>query len=188
MTHNSDHRIYVDHAATTAVDPRVVSAMLPFLTQAWGNPSSIYAEAREARKGLDAARRTVAEILGAKPNEIVFTSGGTESDNLALRGVVAGARKAREARGITSPPHVITTQIEHHAVLHAAEALDALTPARRSHVVQVSTKRKRLQANIVLERTQIAEPEVPVCSGVAGTDEEHCRHSMPSQNRRSVWR
>jgi len=114
----------LDHAATTACDPRVVSAMLPYLTQAWGNPSSIYAEAREARKGLDGARRTVAEILGAKPNEVIFTSGGTEADNLALRGVVEGARRARAARGISAPPHVITTRIEHHAVLHAAEALE----------------------------------------------------------------
>ena len=73
----ADRRIYFDHAATTPVDQRVVAAMLPYLTGAWGNPSSIYAEAREARKELDAARRSVAEILGAKPNEIVFTSGGT---------------------------------------------------------------------------------------------------------------
>ena len=92
-------RIYLDHAATTPTDPRVVEAMLPYLTTAWGNPSSIYAEAREARKGLDAARRTVAEVLGAKPNEIVFTSGGTEADNLALRGVAcAGRRSARRRR------------------------------------------------------------------------------------------
>jgi cysteine desulfurase len=113
-------RIYLDHAATTPTDERVVAAMLPYLTTAWGNPSSIYAEAREARKGLDAARRTVAEILNAKPNEIVFTSGGTEADNLALRGVVDAVR--RRAPGMT--PHMITSAIEHHAVLHAAEALE----------------------------------------------------------------
>ena len=110
-------RVYFDHAATTACDERVVAAMLPYLTSAWGNPSSIYAEAREARKGLDSARRTVAEVLGAKPNEIVFTSGGTEADNLALRGVAEAAR----ARG--GGDHIITTAIEHHAVLHECEAL-----------------------------------------------------------------
>src|SRR4029079_8470227 len=108
-------RIYFDHAATTPTDPRVVEAMLPYLTTAWRNTSSIYAEAREARKGLDAARRSVAEILGAKPNEIVFTSGGTEADNLALRGVAMASR----GRG----DHIITTRIEHHAVLHECEAL-----------------------------------------------------------------
>lgn len=111
-----ERRIYLDHAATTACDPRVVSAMLPYLTNAWGNASSIYAEAREARKGLDGARRTVAEILNCKPNEIVFTSGGTEADNLAIRGVAMASR----GRG----NHIITTQIEHHAVLHECEALE----------------------------------------------------------------
>jgi cysteine desulfurase len=110
-----NHRVYADHAATTPVDPRVVEAMLPFLTEHWGNPSSIYFEAREARKGFDAARRSVAEVLGARPQEVIFTSGGTESDNLALRGVAYGARR----RG----NHIITTAVEHHAVLHTAERL-----------------------------------------------------------------
>ncbi len=110
-----DRRIYFDHAATTPTDPRVVSAMLPYLTSAWGNPSSIYAEARAARKGLDDARRTVAGVLRCKPNEVVFTSGGTEADNLALRGAATAAR----GRG----DHIITTAIEHHAVLHACDAL-----------------------------------------------------------------
>ncbi|MBI5284089.1 MAG: cysteine desulfurase, partial [Chloroflexi bacterium] len=113
---SSERRIYLDHAATTAPDQRVVAAMLPYLTSAWGNPSSIYAEAREARKGLDHARRTVAEVLGCKPNEVVFTSGGTESDNLALRGVAMAARHRGD--------HIITTAIEHHAVLHECQALE----------------------------------------------------------------
>ena len=77
----------MDHAATTAVDPRVVEAMLPYWTQVYGNPSSIYALGREAHRALDAARGKVAGILGARPDEIVFTGCGTESDNLALRGV-----------------------------------------------------------------------------------------------------
>lgn len=111
-----ERRVYFDHAATTAADPRVVAAMLPYLTSAWGNPSSIYAEAREARKGLDGARRAVAEMLGCKPNEVVFTSGGTEADNLALRGVATAARRRGD--------HIITTAIEHHAVLHECEALE----------------------------------------------------------------
>ena len=90
--------------------------MLPFLHTHWGNPSSIYFEAREARKGLDGARRSVADILGARPNEVVFTSGGSESDNAALRGVAYAARD----RG----RHVITSAIEHHAVLHTAQELE----------------------------------------------------------------
>ncbi len=109
-------RVYLDHAATTPLDPRVLEAMLPYLQQHWGNPSSLYAEAQEARKGLDGARRTVAGILGCKPQEIIFTSGGSESDNLALRGVAYAGRR----RG----SHIVTSAIEHHAVLHAAERLE----------------------------------------------------------------
>jgi cysteine desulfurase len=111
-------RIYLDHAATTPLDPRVLDAMLPYLRDYWGNPSSLYLEAQEARKGLENARRDVARVLGCRPQEIIFTSGGSESDNLALRGAAyAGLRQ----RGAT---HIITTAIEHHAVLHAAERLE----------------------------------------------------------------
>lgn len=109
-------RIYLDHAATTPLDPRVLEAMLPYLREHWGNPASLYAEAQEARKGLEGARRTVAELLGCKPQELIFTSGGSESDNLALRGVAyAGRRRGN---------HIIISSIEHHAVLHTAERLE----------------------------------------------------------------
>jgi cysteine desulfurase len=110
-------RIYLDHAATTPLDERVLDAMLPYLRDHWGNASSLYAEAQEARRGLEGARRSMAEVLGCKPQELVFTSGGSESDNLALRGAAYAAR--RQGRG----EHIITTTIEHHAVLHAAERL-----------------------------------------------------------------
>ena len=111
-------RIYLDHAATTPLDERVLEVMLPYLRDNWGNPSSLYGEAQEARRGLEAGRRSMAEVLGCKPQELVFTSGGSESDNLALRGAAYAAR--RQGRG----DHVITTAIEHHAVLHAAERLE----------------------------------------------------------------
>ena len=110
-------RIYLDHAATTPLDERVLDAILPYLRDHWGNASSLYAEAQEARRGLEGARRSMAEVLGCKPQELVFTSGGSESDNLALRGAVYAAR--RQGRG----EHIITTAIEHHAVLHEAERL-----------------------------------------------------------------
>jgi cysteine desulfurase len=109
-------RIYLDHAATTPPDPRVLEAMLPYLTRYWGNPSSLYTEAQEARRGLDAARRSVANVLGCQPREVVFTSGGTESDNLAVRGAAYAARQ----RG----NHVVTSAIEHHAVLHTVQQLE----------------------------------------------------------------
>lgn len=116
-------RVYLDHAATTPLDPRVLEAMLPYLSDAWGNPSSLYAEAQEARKGLEGARRTVAGILGCRPQEIVFTSGGTESDDLALRGVAYGSRRPGLPAG-RQGSHIITSAIEHHAVLHTAERLE----------------------------------------------------------------
>lgn len=107
--------VYLDHAATTAVDPRVVEAMLPYLGAEYGNPSSAHRLGGAARSALDWARATVAEIMGAKASEIVFTSCGTESDNLALR----GAAHARRRQG----RHIITTPIEHHAVGNTCEQL-----------------------------------------------------------------
>ncbi|HEY7465540.1 MAG TPA: cysteine desulfurase family protein [Dehalococcoidia bacterium] len=109
-------RVYLDHAATTPLDPRVLEAMRPVLESVWGNPSSIYFEGREARKTLDAARRDVAAVLNARANDVVFTSGGSESDNLAVRGAAFGSlRRGR---------HLITSAIEHHAVLHTVEQLE----------------------------------------------------------------
>ena len=111
-------RIYLDHAATTPVDPRVLEAMWPMYTKYWGNPSSIYLEGQEARRALDNARKLCADLLGVSPKEIVFTSGGTESDNAAIR----GAAFAQRALGRGN--HIVTTQIEHHAVLHTVEQLE----------------------------------------------------------------
>jgi cysteine desulfurase len=110
--------IYLDHAATTAVDPRVVEAMLPYWTQYYGNASSIYSLGRKAHHALDQARQTVAEILNCTPKEVIFTSCGTESDNLALRGV------AFERRHRAKKNHIITSPIEHHAIAHTAEQLE----------------------------------------------------------------
>ncbi|MDQ6858151.1 MAG: cysteine desulfurase [Chloroflexota bacterium] len=115
-------RVYLDHAATTPVDPEVAELMAQVLRDVPGNPSSIYAEGRRARALVDRARDEVAQAIWADPSEIVFTSGGTESDNLALRGVLQ-AREG-EADGI------VTTSIEHHAVLDTAHDLEAHGRAR----------------------------------------------------------
>src|SRR6202451_941477 len=111
-------RIYLDYNATTPVDSAVLDAMLPYFAENFGNASSIHSPGQRARGAVDAARGAVATLLGAKPSEIVFTSGGTESDNLALFGVVAASQDPRK--------HIITTAIEHHAVLNAAQALEKL--------------------------------------------------------------
>jgi cysteine desulfurase len=114
--------IYLDHAATTPVDPDVREAMQPYFSQRYGNPSSIYALGQESRAALDQARRRCARVLGCDPGEIVFTSGATESNNLALRGAAWATRIAWHER--IPAPHIVTTAIEHHAVLHTAQSLE----------------------------------------------------------------
>ena len=110
------HRIYLDHAATTAADPAVVQAMLPYFTEVYGNASSVHAFGRESRRAVEEARRQVASALGAKASEIYFTCGGSESDNWALK----GAAFAMKDKG----RHIITSAIEHHAVLHTCQWLE----------------------------------------------------------------
>ena len=109
-------RIYLDHAATTPMRDEVLAAMLPYLTEHFGNASSLHAEGRRARQGVDEARERIAAILGAKPREVVFTSGGSEGDNLALK----GAAWAASARG----RHIVTSSVEHKAVLNTCAVLE----------------------------------------------------------------
>jgi cysteine desulfurase len=108
--------IYMDYAATTYVKPEVLEEMLPYFTEHYGNPSSIYSLSRETRKAIDTARDRVAKSIKAESNEIFFTAGGSEADNWALKGVAFANQKKGN--------HIITTQIEHHAILHACEYLE----------------------------------------------------------------
>lgn len=109
--------VYADNAATTPVSQTVLNAMLPYYTEKYGNPSSLYAVGREAKKALEEARANVANHLGALPNEIFFTSGGSEADNWAIKGIAYElAKKGKK--------HIITSKFEHHAVLHTTEALE----------------------------------------------------------------
>lgn len=108
--------IYLDHAATTAVHQNALEAMLPYLSEKFFNPSSMYAPAQACRHALERARHQVAQCLGCKPTEIIFTSGGTESDNAAIK----GSAEAMRSQG----NHIITTAIEHHAVLHTCQDLE----------------------------------------------------------------
>lgn len=117
MNQQVEPTVYLDHAATTAVDPRVVDAMLPYWTERFGNASSVYRLGREATSAVENARQTVAEILACGPREVIFTGCGSESDNLALRGV-AFERNKRLGKN-----HIITSPIEHHAILHTVEQL-----------------------------------------------------------------
>jgi len=118
------NRIYFDNAATTALDPAVLNAMMPFLTEKFGNPSSIYSYGRETKMAIENARKTVAKLLNASPGEIFFTSGGTESTNTAITAAIRdlGCR------------HIITSKIEHHATLHTVEHMAHFGHATLSYV------------------------------------------------------
>ena len=111
-----DGTIYLDHAATTPVRTEVLASMLPFFSDTFGNPSSIYSLGRRSHQALDDAHRQVAQVLHCRPTEIVFTGGGSEADNLALKGIAYAARR----RGT----HIVTSAIEHHAILHTCQYLE----------------------------------------------------------------
>ena len=117
-------RIYFDNAATTALDPAVLETMMPYLTEKFGNPSSIYSYGRETRMAVETARKSVAKLLNANPAEIFFTSGGTESSNMAIQAAIRdlGCR------------HIVTSKIEHHAVAHTIEYLNNLDKVKVSYV------------------------------------------------------
>jgi cysteine desulfurase len=109
-------RIYLDYAATTPTDPLVLEAMRPYFFEKFGNPSSIHVFGQEAKKGIEDARQRLASFLGAKPEEIIFTSGGTESNNSAILGVAYALKEKGN--------HIITTQIEHHAISEPLKFLE----------------------------------------------------------------
>jgi len=158
--------VYLDHAATTAVHPKVVEAMLPYFSERYGNPSSLYGLGREARKAIDESREKVAEILGAKRDEVIFTSCGTESDNLAIRGVAF----ANKSRG----NHIITSSVEHHAVSHTIAQLNkyfgyevTYLPVDRYGVVNPDDLARAITDRTVLITIMYANNEVGTIEPIA---------------------
>ena len=158
-------RIYLDHAATTPTHPEVVKAMLPYFTDAFGNPSSIYSYGQEAKGAVEEARTKVAELIGARSEEIVFTSGGTEADNFALKGVAY----ANEDKG----NHIITTSIEHPAVLEVGKFLEkrgfkiTCLPVDRYGLVEPDDVRKAITGKTILISVMHANNEVGTIEPVA---------------------
>jgi cysteine desulfurase len=158
--------IYFDYNATTPLDPRVRDAMLPFFDEVWGNPSSVHQVGRRARALLDEARDSTANLLGCKPSEIVFTSGGTESVNLAILGTARHLKhKGR---------HIITTSIEHHAVLHACEYLKkneffeiTCLPVNAAGEVSPKTLETVIRPDTVLVSVMAANNEIGTVQPVA---------------------
>jgi len=151
-------RIYLDHAATTPTRPEVVKAMLPYFADAFGNPSSIYSYGQEARGAVEEARTKVAELIGARSEEIIFTSGGTEADNYALKGVAY----ANERKG----NHIITTSVEHHAVLEVCKFLErrgfriTYLPVDKYGLVDPDDVRKAITDKTILISVMHANNEV----------------------------
>ncbi len=153
-----DKIIYLDHAATTKTDPKVLEAMLPYCSEKYGNPSSSYQLATEAKKAISKAREQVAACIGAKSEQIYFTAGGTESDNWALKTVVG----SREIKG----KHLITTAIEHHAVLHTCAYLEkqgyevTYLPVNEQGRVSVEALEQAIQSDTVLISVMYANNEI----------------------------
>ncbi|MDP2626998.1 MAG: cysteine desulfurase NifS [Candidatus Rokubacteria bacterium] len=158
-----NRRVYLDHNASTPVHPEVVEAMLPYFGERFGNPSSVHTFGREAREGVDTARERVAGVLRVSPDEVVFTSGGTESDNLAIKGVAAA-----RGRG-----HLITSAIEHHAVLRTCEALETqgfaatYLPVDGEGMVDPDDVRRALRPDTILVSIMHANSEVGTIQPVA---------------------
>lgn len=159
-------RVYLDYNATTPVDRAVLDAMLPYFTETYGNASSIHSAGQQARGAVDRARESVAALIGAKPSEIVFTSGGTEADNLAIFGVVAASQNPHK--------HVITSAIEHHAALNACQGLEmrgvevTFVPVGAAGVVDPEDVRRALRPDTVLISVMHANNELGTVQPVDG--------------------
>lgn len=150
--------IYVDNAATTKILPEVLECMLPYLKQEYGNPSSIYSIGRESRKAIESARKQVAKAINGETSEIYFTSGGSESDNWAVKGIAfANENKGR---------HIITTSIEHHAILHTCKYLEkygfeiTYLPVKSNGVIDIEDLKKAIRKDTILISTMFANNEI----------------------------
>src|SRR5947209_16577407 len=158
-------RVYLDHSATTPVDRRVAEALLPYLTEKFGNPSSVHFYGQEARAAVDRARREVAALVGARPNEIVFLSGGTEANNLAIRGIA----EQNFERG----RHIITSAIEHSSVRGICDALErrgwevTRLPVYDNGIVRVEDVRSALRPDTVLVTVMLANNEIGTLQPIA---------------------
>jgi len=168
-------RVYLDHNASTPVHPEVLAAMLPYFSEQYGNPSSIHGFGREARDAVEAAREEIARFLGVATEEVVFTSGGTESDNLAIKGVAHAHGKG----------HIITSQVEHHAVLRTCQALEragfAVTylPVDGHGMVDTDELRRAVRPDTILVTIMYANSEVGTIMPVAEIGRIAREHRIP---------
>jgi cysteine desulfurase len=171
----SMRRVYLDHNASTPVHPEVLEAMLPYFAQAFGNPSSIHGFGREARDAVEAAREQIAGFLGVTPEEMVFTSGGTESDNLAVKGVAQAHPGG----------HIISSQVEHHAVLRTCQALErsgwsiTYLPVDGDGLVDPDDLRRAIRPDTILITIMYANSEVGTIMPVEEIGRVAMAHGIP---------
>jgi len=174
--------IYLDYASTTPTDKRVLEKMLPYFYNDFANPSALYLSARRAKQAIDDARKAVANFLHCKPDEIVFTSGGTESDNLAILGV---ARQAKTG-------HIITSQIEHPAVLNACKQLEkegfevTYLPPDKNGVVSANQVEKALKPNTILVSIMYANNEIGTIQPISEIADDICNFRKVISRQSSV--
>ena len=160
-------RIYLDNSATTPVDPRVLEAMLPFLKEDFGNASSIHYYGQRAKAAVDKARHQVASLINSRPNEIIFTSGGTESNNLAIRGMIESQVNSAHASTNFAKPHIVASTIEHPAVKNVIEDLEkreiadvSWLPAYENGIVTVEDVRRAIRPETTLISVMAANNEI----------------------------
>ena len=165
---NHDLPVYMDYAATTPVDWRVLAAMLPYFQEQFGNPSSVHRFGQQAEAALEAARETLAQGLNCRPDEVIFTGCGSESDNLALRGVAFTARAQRGAN------HILISTVEHHAVTHTAQQLAHLhgfelefLPVDEYGIVHPQAVSERLRPDTALVSVMYANNEIGTINPIA---------------------
>ncbi|MFA6673259.1 MAG: aminotransferase class V-fold PLP-dependent enzyme, partial [Methanoculleus sp.] len=177
MTDGGRRLVYLDHAATTPTRPEVARAMLPYFSERFGNPSSLYALAREAKEAVEEARGRVAAAIGAAPEEVFFTSGGTEADNWAIKGVAAANRKKGD--------HIVTSSIEHHAVLHPCRALEkqgyrvTYLPVDEFGRVEPASVEEAITDKTILVSVMAANNEIGTVQPVAAISRIARDHGVP---------
>ncbi|MGQ0540646.1 MAG: cysteine desulfurase family protein, partial [Blastocatellia bacterium] len=158
-------RIYLDNSATTPIDPEVIEAMMPYLTEKFGNASSIHHFGQETRSAVDKARHQIAALVNARPNEIVFTSGGTESNNLGIRGLLEAFGQKGGSNG-ASRPHIVTSAIEHSAVKNVCEDLEKLNcevtylPVYENGIVRIEDVKAAIGEDTILVSIMTANNEI----------------------------
>lgn len=161
----SDEMIYLDHAATTPVKPEVIEAMLPYFSRKYGNPSSIYSIGRDSKKAIEEARETVAKAIGSQPREVFFTGSGTEADNWAVKGVAYANRQKGK--------HIITTSIEHHAILHTCQYLESdgfevtYLPVDKDGLITAEQVREAIRPDTILITIMFANNEIGTIQPIA---------------------